>query len=55
MDGYSLMFCVIKHFDLVTKRSLAIDACTSFNHRKVFNFDRGLLPFLQARVMKSRS
>ena len=35
MDGYSLMFCVIRDFDLVTKGSLAIDACTCFNNRKI--------------------
>ena len=29
-----LMFCVIEDFDLVTKRSLAIDTSTCFNHRK---------------------
>lgn len=30
-----LMFCVIEDFDLVTKRSLAIEACTCFNQRKL--------------------
>ena len=35
MDGYSLKFCVIKGFELVTKGSLAIDAYTCFNNRKI--------------------
>ena len=35
MDVYSLKFCVIKDFELVTKGSLAIDAYTCFNNRKI--------------------
>lgn len=30
-----LMFCVIEDFGLVTKRSLAIDACACLNHQKL--------------------